>query len=314
MQPNDAIPTVAVVIPCFNQARYLHSAIQSARAQTHPPAEIIVVDDGSTDDTAKVAEEMGALVVRQKNRGVSAARNAGLARATGELVVFLDADDALLPSALEMKASALAANTQAAAVLTRCEVMDEAGKTLPVVHQEIDPAHLYRGLLSRNFVWTPGAAMFRRDAVREIGGFAEDLGPAADYAMYLRLARVGRVVFVDACAVRYRQHDASMSRDPVLMLRATTEALRREAVAGPAWVRGEVRRARRVWCAWYGEQIVHALRHQWRGRAWSRQTLRAVLTLLYRCPGTVAEHVARKSRRSIVAALKAPWSLIKASR
>jgi GT2 family glycosyltransferase len=314
MQPHDAIPTVAVVIPCFNQARYLHSAIESARHQAHPPVEIIVVDDGSTDDTAKVAEEMGALVVRQQNLGVSAARNAGLARATGELIVFLDADDVLLPSALEMKASALAANTHAAAVLTRCEVMDEAGEPLPVVHQEIDPANLYRDLLSRNFVWTPGAAMFRRDAVREIGGFAEDLGPAADYAMYLRLARNGRVVFVDACAVRYRQHAASMSRDPVLMLRATTEALRREAVAGPAWVRGEVRRARRVWCAWYGEQIVHALRHQWRGRAWSGQKLRAVLTLLSCCPGTVAEHVARKSRRSIVAAVKAPWSLIKASR
>jgi glycosyltransferase involved in cell wall biosynthesis len=308
------LPSVTVIIPCFNQARYLRSAIESVHTQTHQPEEVIVVDDGSTDDTAAVAELMGARVLRQTNQGVSATRNAGLAQAQGELLVFLDADDVLLPTALEREAAALAERPDTAAVVTRCEAMDEGGNPIPVVHHPIDPANLYRDWLARNFVWTPGAAMFRRDALRAIGGFARDLGPAADFAIYLRLARDGRMVLIDGAAVRYRQHAASMSRDPVLMLRVTTKALAREASAGPLWVRQEVWRARRTWCSWYGEQIVEDVRNRWRDGTWTARDLLAVLTLLRRCPGTVAEHAARKARQWIGAVLKAPSAARKASR
>ena len=95
-----SFPTVSVVIPCYNQARYLPDAIRSVREQTHQALECIVVDDGSADRTSGVAAELGAHVIHQANGGVSAARNAGLSVARGELVVFLDADDVLLPAAL----------------------------------------------------------------------------------------------------------------------------------------------------------------------------------------------------------------------
>lgn len=291
-----SIPTVSVVIPCFNQARYLRQAIRSAFEQSLPPLECIVVDDGSTDETAAVAELLHARVIRQPNRGVSAARNAGLAAARGELVVFLDADDVLLPAALDTEAGALAANRAIDAVVTRCEAMDEAGTAIPVVHHRIDPDNLYRDWLSRNFVWTPGAAMFRRDALTALGGFGEDLGAAADYALYLRLAREGRVAFVEGAAVRYRRHATSMSRDPALMLRATMKALQGEEPHGG---RDAVRRGRRVWCAWYGEQIVHDLRAHWHARVFGRRQVSALLTLIRRCPSTVAQHVARKVRRAL---------------
>ena len=306
-----SLPTVSVVIPCFNQARFLPHAIRSVFEQSHPPIECLVVDDGSTDETVAVAELLHARVIRQPNSGVSAARNTGLAAASGELVVFLDADDALLPTALEREAAALAANPRLAAVVTRCEAMDEAGKAIPVVHHLIDTSDLYRDWLSRNFVWTPGAAMFRRADVTAIGGFAEDLGPAADYALYLRLAREGRVAFVEGTAVRYRQHATSMSRDPALMLRATMKALRGEARHA---ARDAVRRGRRVWCAWYGEQIVHDLRAHWHARAFGARQLAALMTLMRHCPSTVAHHVGRKARRAIVAVLKAPAGLRRASR
>ena len=308
------LPTVTVVIPCFNQARYLALAVRSALHQSHRPLECIVVNDGSTDGTADVAGTLGARVIQQANRGVSAARNAGLAAARGELVVFLDADDVLLPSALEMEAAALHSNASAAAVVTRCEAMDEEGTPLPVTHQTIDPSNLYRAWLSRNFVWTPGAAMFRRSALAALGGFAEDLGPAADYAIYLRLARDDRVALIGGSAVRYRQHALSMSRDPTLMLRATLRALRRERREGPTWARGEIRRGRRTWCAWYGEQIVHDLRAHWHARALGVKQLQAVLMLLWSCPALVLQHAARKTRHSLMSALRSASAFGRARR
>jgi hypothetical protein len=308
------LPTVTVVIPCFNQGRYLAAALKSVLDQSHRPAECIVVDDGSTDDTATIAARSGARVIRQPNRGVSAARNAGLAAAHGDLIVFLDADDVLLRGALAMEAVALWSNEHAAAVVTRCEVMDEAGTPLPVSHHEIDPENLYRDWLSRNFVWTPGAAMFRRSALVEVGGFVEDLGPAADYAVYLQLARDGRVTFVGGSAVRYRQHPGSMSRDPALMLRATLQVLRRERLEGPPWARREIKRARRVWCAWYGEQIVHDLRVRWHARTWGARQLKATLTLLRNCPAVALNHVSRKTGRALVPAPKSSSTPGRASR
>src|SRR5262245_1301539 len=96
-------PVVSVVIPCYNQARYLGEAIASARRQTHPDIEIIVVDDGSTDDTVQVAQGYdGVRVVSQPNKGQGAARNKGLEQATGAYIVFLDSDDRLLLRAFEI--------------------------------------------------------------------------------------------------------------------------------------------------------------------------------------------------------------------
>jgi glycosyltransferase involved in cell wall biosynthesis len=296
--------TVTVVIPCFNQARYLFAAIESVRNQNHQPIECIVVDDGSTDGTAAVAATLGVKVIQQANSGVSMSRNAGLAASQGELVVFLDADDELLPDGLALEVEALRSNPNAAAVVGRCEAMDAEGRGLPVGHHAIDPSNLYREWLSKNFIWTSGAAMFRRRDLLALGGFPTALGPAADYAVYLRLARTGCVVFLPANIARYRQHDASMSRDPALMLRDTLEALRRERREASSWARPHIRRGRRRWCAWYGEQIVHRLRQDWHARRRGRAQVRAALTVLRHCPGLVLQHGVRKTRRTLTAALR----------
>src|SRR5687768_12090324 len=109
------LPNVSIVIPCYNQARYLPAALASVRRQGYQPIECLVVDDGSTDDTAALAASLGARVISRPNGGVSAARNAGLAAARGELVVFLDADDELLPDAVAAEVAAFDANADAAA-------------------------------------------------------------------------------------------------------------------------------------------------------------------------------------------------------
>jgi glycosyltransferase involved in cell wall biosynthesis len=291
--------SVTVVIPCFNQARYLSAAVASVRAQTLAPAACIVVDDGSTDDTASVASRFGVQLLRQRNAGVAAARNAGLAAARSDFVAFLDADDELLPGALAAEVEAFERHAGVAAVVGRCQPMDADGRALPARHHDIDPDRLYEEWLPRNFVWTPGAALFDRRALEAIGAFPTDLGPAADYAVYLRLARTKHVVFLPRELVRYRQHEAGMSRDPALMLRATLGALRREQRDAPASAQAAIRAGLDAWREWYGEQIIECLRADWRGRRLGRRQARAALTLLRHCPALLVRRITGRSRRAL---------------
>src|SRR4030095_2329734 len=114
---------VPIVIPCFNYRQYLGKAIYSAQAQQYRPFEIIVVDDGSTDDSATIAEHAGVRLIRQPNAGLGVARNAGLAEAAGEFVLFLDADDELLPDAVATGVAVLRARPAVACVVRLCQLM-----------------------------------------------------------------------------------------------------------------------------------------------------------------------------------------------
>ena len=292
-------PPISVVIPCFNQAQFLSAAISSVLGQRHVTMECIVVDDGSSDDTSAVAGELGVRLIRQPRRGVSEARNAGLAAASGDLVVFLDADDELMPDALTRAAVALGADSDAAVVVGRCRPMSARGEVLPVRQPDIDPSDLYNEWLSQNFVWTPGAAMFRRNALLGIGGFPARLGPAADYAVYLRLARDGRVRLIAEELVRYRQHGASMSRDPARMLRATLAVLRLESRGVTRPLRRRIRHGRRQWRDWYGDQIVDSLRADWHARHFGRRQLVTLMTLVRECPRTALRHTLHKARLAL---------------
>jgi len=277
----------------------LAKAIHSAQAQQYRPFEIIVVDDGSTDDSAAVAERAGVRLIRQPNLGLGAARNVGMAAATGEFILFLDADDELLPDALNTGVAMLRAHPAVSCVVRRSELMDSLGRPVPSHHRNIDGDDLYREWLRANFVWTPGAAMFRRDRVSEIGGFPADLGPASDYAVYLALARDGEVVLDPREVVRYRQHDHNMSLDPVLMLRAVLGVLRRERPQVPNAYRRDLRVSRRLWREYYSEQIIQRLRRDWRiGRlGWWHTT--AVWTLARHTPDLMFRQIGIKLSRVV---------------
>jgi glycosyltransferase involved in cell wall biosynthesis len=296
-------PTVSVLIPCFNQAHYLPAAIGSVRRQTLPCHELIVIDDGSTDETRSVAAALGARVISQRNRGLSEARNAGLAAATGEFVIVLDADDELLPGAIATGIAAFGAQPEASAAVGRCQLMDAEGTTLPSTFRPIDTSDLYREWLSNNFVWTPGAAIFRRGTLASIGGFPPGLGGAADYAVYLRLARTGTVVYHPHEVVRYRQHESSMSRDPVLMLRLTLEVLRRERAEAPH-MRRDIARGVRAWRRWYCDHMVERLRLDWRARRFGVAQLRYLVALAWHRPRMVIREPLRRLRRVLVSAVQ----------
>jgi hypothetical protein len=184
--------------------------------------------------------------------------------------------------------------------------MDGDGLPLPAHHRSINSEELYREWLRANFVWTPGAAMFRRDRVAEIGGFPEELGPASDYAVYLALARGGEVAFDPREVVRYRQHDHNMSLDPVLMLRAVLGVLRRERPHAPPVYRRDLRVSRRLWREYYSEQIIQRLRRDWRtGKlGWWHTT--AVWTLARHAPSLMLRQIRIKLSRVVRGIAPAP--------
>ena len=187
-------PRVTVVIPLHNLGAYLPEAIDSVLAQTLPPEqiEIIVVDDGSTDDSAIIARRYVPRVrlVEQPNRGVSAARNAGIREARGEFVAFLDADDRIRPEKLATEVAAFAAAPDRGIVYSGWHYINETGGTLPETGVPRQEGALLPLLVLGNLVH-PHAPLVRRDALGHVGGFDESLSPAADWDLWLRLTRAG---------------------------------------------------------------------------------------------------------------------------
>jgi hypothetical protein len=223
-----AAPLVSIVIPCYNQGRYLGDAIASACRQSQRDVEVLVVDDGSTDDTAQVAAAHPVVTyVRQENAGTAAARNHGLRASRGEFVVFLDADDRLLPDAVAIGATYLSDHPDAAFVTGHVRLIDEAGTPGVVPDQDHGPAG-YAALLRWNYIWTPGVVTYRRSAVEAAGGFDPSAGGSADFELNVRLARRLPIACHHQVVVEYRQHGANMTRDPAHMLRSAVSVRRRE--------------------------------------------------------------------------------------
>ena len=244
---------VSVIIPCYNQAQFLPEAIESASAQTYPHREIIVVDDGSTDGTTKVAADYAALqYIRQENSGVSAARNTGLKKSRGEHLVFLDADDRLLPEALQIGVDSLREHADCAFASGHCRLIVADGSLLATPEQaEVSNDH-YLALLRRNYIWCPGSVIYRRSTFDIVGGFDPSLGPGADYDLYLRIARALPVFSHNRFVVDYRLHK-SMSSNHSLMLREALKALESQwnfLKASPSHV-AAFKSGRRYWQDYY---------------------------------------------------------------
>ncbi len=222
-------PLVSVIIPCYQQARYLAEAIESVRAQTYAHYEIIVIDDGSKDNTATVAAGYaGVQCIRQRNLGLPTARNVGLHASTGEFLVFLDADDRLLPTALATGVQGLLARPDCAFVYGFCDIIDHAGVRGPTLAHPVIEQNHYRALFERNYIWTPGAVMFRRAVFAQVGGFDQMLvSGCEDLDLYMRMTKHCAIQCHGQVTAEYRKHRASMSANAARMLRALDDLFRK---------------------------------------------------------------------------------------
>ncbi len=203
---------IAVVIPAYNGERWIGDALRSLAAQTLHPAEVVVVDDGSSDATASIAAQHGAKVLRQDRRGPGAARNRGIAETTAPLVAFLDADDWFAPGKLEAQVRALLDTTAPAvccdAFVVDGDVVGPAKNKDRGVPEQLDFDTLFDG----NPVIC-STVLARRDEVLAVGGFDEDpvLVATEDYDLWLRLAARAPLRYLAAPMAYYRRHGLGLS-------------------------------------------------------------------------------------------------------
>jgi glycosyltransferase involved in cell wall biosynthesis len=217
---------VSVVIPCYNHAQFLAHAIESVLTQSYSNFEIIVVDDGSTDDTAGVIRRYSPVhYVYQDNAGRSSARNTGLWQSRGEFVVFLDADDRLLPNALETGINCMHEHPECAFVSGHCRVIDSNGVILPSPRQRhVEHEHYLQLLRGGSYIWCPAVALFQRKVFDFVHGFDPALMPVEDYDLYLRSTKDFPVYSHNQVIAEYRQHRSNTSRDVSAMERAALAA------------------------------------------------------------------------------------------
>lgn len=208
---------VSVVIPTYNYGHFVCDAVESALAQTYAPIEVIVIDDGSTDDTRRRLEPYFDRIryVYQPNAGLSAARNAGIALAKGELIAFLDSDDAFHPRKLEFQVAYLQAHADVGLVATDA-FSDEPRTWRDLVHDKdavntIQEVTLIDVVLKSRFA--PSSVLVRRQCFRAAGVFDSLLESVEDRDMWIRIAAIGRISIITLPLTWYRQTPGSMSRN-----------------------------------------------------------------------------------------------------
>ena len=212
--------SVSVVIPCYNGMPYLRDALASALGQTHRPTQIIVVDDGSTDDSAACVRDhlqrqadRGLELLCQTNAGESGARNRGIAAATGRWVAQLDADDWWEPTKLEKQLAAAAGAGGDCVMVHSGQVThhrDGQAEALPM-QRAGERIGWCTDKLIEPVAISHSSVMMRRDALNDVGGYDSDLEHAVDIDVYFKLSAVGTFAFVNEHLTHYRLHEAQTS-------------------------------------------------------------------------------------------------------
>ncbi|MFH1117065.1 MAG: glycosyltransferase [Pseudomonadota bacterium] len=249
------MPAASVIIPTYNRAHVLGRAIGSVLAQSYRDFELIVVDDGSTDDTAALpaCRDERVTLVRQDNRGVSAARNTGIRHSRGRLTAFLDSDDEWLPDKLARQVGR-PESEQPDFICHTDEIWLRDGKTVPQkrIHRKQGGRFFERSL--QRCLISPSSVMLSRSLLDRIGWFDEDLPAAEDYDLWLRITAFHEVDFVaEPLVVKHGGGDDQLSRViPAIdryRIQAIRKILRNPALPEPCRenaVREVIRRARIV--------------------------------------------------------------------
>ena len=288
---------VSVIIPCYKQAHFLGQAVATVLQQTYSDFEIIVVDDGSPDHTSEVVRGFPHLqYIVQTNQGLAAARNRGIQASKGEFLVFLDADDRLLPNHFE---TCLRAFDKTPDVALVCGTYRFFGSVSRNASHSCEPLPDHFGTLLRwNFIGPPHAAMFSREAVSRVGGFRKGVQGCEDYDLYLRLARHHRVYCHHEMIAEYRRHASQMSQQWGLMLSSAVRVLKsqRGYLQGHPAYREAYRLGLRRWQYNYGIPLVWQMIGNVRNRQWER-AVTDLKVLLHYYPQGLLVPLREKCRR-----------------
>lgn len=262
---NEVRDLVSVIIPSYNRAYIVGQAIESVLRQTHEKVEVVVIDDGSTDDTATVVKAFDDRVryIYQPNAGIAVARNTGIAAARGEFVAFLDSDDEWLPWKVEAQLAVLRARPECGMIWTDMTAVDESGAVVereylrtfykasfrhtrleqicepigmlasvfpgapkPAASHPVYTGEIYSHMFMGNVVHT-STVLVRREWARRIGGFDLEMRPAGeDYDFHFRITRCGPVAFIDAPSIRYRVNAADQVTAPHVVVHIARGNLR----------------------------------------------------------------------------------------
>jgi amino acid adenylation domain-containing protein len=262
--PNSTHATISVIIAAYNSAKFLAEAIESILGQTQAVSEIVVVDDGSTDDTKSVCDLYPSIkYVYQTNQGLPGARNKGIEVSQGEYLIFLDADDCLLPEAVEIGMDCLDSHPEAGFVFGRYlfqSINPDGSYSTQPLFDEPPPIASYATILAAQHNIQCATAMIRRDAIESVGRFP--LG-REDLSLFLRIARVYPIYFHDRVVSEYRYHGGNESSKSVKMLVQTlaTHSLELEYIQqvgnSTPELMGLYECGRAAWIKFYGDRILY---------------------------------------------------------
>jgi Glycosyl transferase family 2 len=285
---------VSVVIPCFGQSHFVGEAIESVLTQTYPHLEILVVDDSSPDNAGQIAARYpGVRCLRCENQGMAGARNFGIRSTSGDLLVFLDADDRLLPTAIETGVSLLREHPEAAAASGRFRRIAQDGTPIETFEQPIVRREHYLRQLTENWAGFPARSIYRRAVFEHVEGFDPELDATADFGLNLEIIRQFPVWSHGELVAEHRTHGGNSSGDAARMLKQVLDAVRRQRryTRESPELRAAYKKARRFWRQYYGEllvaQIGQSLRDGERGEALREVAVlaRHYPRLLRRVPG-----------------------------
>lgn len=265
VKSGDRAPTASVIIPCYNTELYLREAIESALAQTHKPMEVIVVNDGSTDGTAKILEAYrGRIkVVSQPNRGLALARNAGVEASEGEWLAFLDADDYWAPNKIERQLQIAGPGVDL--IYSDRYNVGERG-SVPELHSDLIPlfeGDVFLDLLIIGNLMTASSVLIRRAAFSQLGGFFTGCPGTEDWDLWIHFAAERPIRVCREPLVYYRLHSENMSRHPFRMWSSRIVVTKR-ALQLPRGKALASSLRRRIWCKTWMSNGADANRRGWR--------------------------------------------------
>lgn len=215
----DKLDLVSIIIPCYNASAYIKEAINSVLEQTYKAIEIIVVNDGSTDNSEEIIQSFGdkVIYISQPNQGVATARNTGYSVSTGNYICFLDADDWFYPSNIESKIDYFNNHKNFGLVHSVVDVTDSHLKSTSKYYKGKEGNNLTQSLLNFELpIPCPSNALIKKSVLEQSGLFDINLSTSADFELWLRICQKFAIGMVQQMGIKYRLHENNMFSNKTL--------------------------------------------------------------------------------------------------